>query len=372
MHKPKPRVLMVSRRLLNPHVSWASAYEFEDVVCAVDDVDLLTVELEQPKALPWEEKLRSRLQKHTNVSITREPRPNKISVTESYDVLFVRVMTPRELDVLDAIDGWQDSCRIKVCWVEELWVDMLRYTKLLKPLGQFDHVFVGHAPTPAPLADVIHRPCSFLSPGVDALRFCPYPTPPNRSIDFYALGRRSPAVHESLLERAGRQPDFNYFYDSARWTTFVENHAEHRQLTANLIKRSRYFLADRAKANEPEQTRGGQVFGPRFFEGAAAGAMLIGEPPDCDTFRASFDWPDAVIPFAYGSDKIGDLIDELEADPERVSRARHSNMVNMLRRHDWSRRWQTVLDVLGLDSRDALAERSAALERRAEEVEDAR
>ncbi|MGB8331946.1 MAG: glycosyltransferase [Polyangiales bacterium] len=371
MRKPKPRVLMVSHRFLRPHVSWASAYEFEDVVCAVDDVDLIAVEPVSPKQLPLEDKVLSRLRRQVGIAISREPGRTRTTVTNDYDVFFVRVMTPQGLDILDSIDGWQDRCRIKICWIEELWVDMLRYTKLLKPLELFDHVFVGHAPTPAPLAKLVDRPCSFLAPAVDALRFCSHPNPPSRSIDVYALGRRSPVAHRKLLERAEREPRFNYFYDSARWTTFVEGHAEHRQLTANLIKRSRYFMADRAKVNEPDQTKGAQVFGPRFFEGAAAGSVLIGEPPDCDTFRAFFDWPDAVIHFPYGSDKILAVIDELDANPERVGRARRANMTNVLRRHDWSNRWRTVLETIGLDSTTAAEERSHALARRAQEVEEA-
>jgi hypothetical protein len=292
-------------------------------------------------------------------------------VKKDYDLLFIRAMTPRNLDVLDSIRGWQERCRTKVCWIEEIWLDMLQHPKWLERLLQFDHVFVGHVPTPGPLSEVIDRPCSFLSFGVDAVRFCPYPNPPARSIDFYALGRRSPATHQSLLDYAERRSGFMYFYDSARWTNFIDGHEEHRQLTANLIQRSRYFMADRAKANRPEDSKGVHVFGPRFFEGAAAGALLVGEPPKCDTFDAYFDWPDAVLPLEHGSTKITDLLDELDADPERVSRARQANITNMLRRHDWVHRWQTVLDTLGLDPRGAVGERKAALERRAQQVENA-
>ena len=371
MKESNARVLMVSHRLLKPHVSWASAYEFEDVVCAIDDVDLVAVESVQPKPLPWEEEVLSHLRKRMGVDIRREPRRRRTRVEGRYDLFFIRAMTLLDLNILNSIDGWQESCQTKVCWIEELWLDRLRDTKSLEPLLQFDHVFVGHVPTSGPLAEVIDRPCSFLSPGVDALCFCPYPNPPARSIDLYALGRRSPATHQSLLDYAERRSGFMYFYDSARWTNFIEGHAEHRQLSANLIKRTRYFMADRAKANQPDKSKSSQVFGPRFFEGAAAGAMLIGEPPRCDTFDAYFDWPDAVIPLDHGSTKIADLIDELDADPGRVSRARQANITNMLRRHDWSDRWQTVLDTVDLDPRGAAAERKAALERRAQEVENA-
>lgn len=371
MKESNARVLMVSHRLLKPHVSWASAYEFEDVACAVDDVDLVAVEAVQSKPLPGEEVALAQLRKRMGVDVRREPRRKRTRVEGKYDLFFIRAMTSLDLSILDSIDGWQDSSRTKVCWIEELWLDKLGDLKSLEALLQFDHVFVGHVPTAGPLAQALDRPCSFLSPAVDALRFCPYPNPPARSIDFYALGRRSPTTHQSLLEYGERRPGFMYFYDSARWTNFIEGHAEHRQLSANLIQRTRYFMADRAKANQPDTSKTSQVFGPRFFEGAAAGAVLIGEPPRCDVFDAYFNWPDAVVPMDHGSTQIGDLLDELDAEPERISRARQANMTNMLRRHDWSVRWQTVLDTVGLEPREASAERKAALEQRAREVENA-
>lgn len=368
MRTTTPRVLVISQRQLEPHVSWASSYEFEDVVCVVDAADLVAVEPVHRTAPHWVNRVLSKLERQGGVRVSRIGGQKKINITNAYDLLFVPLAGPQDVEILDAVEGWQDRCRIKVCWIQELWSSMLRYPKLLAPLQQFDHIFVGHAPTPEQLSRLVRKPCSFLSYGVDALRFCPHPNPPLRSIDFYALGRRSPSTHSSLLERCARNQDFHYVYDSARWTTLVDGHAQHRELTANLIKRSRYFMADRAKTDMPEQTNGEHVFGPRFFEGAAAGAVLVGDAPDCDTFRDYFDWPDAVIPFAYGSPGIGDLIDELDADPTRLSRARQANVGNTLERHDWMYRWQKVLDTVGMKSLPATEERRMALQRRAQDV----
>ncbi len=371
MQKSPPRVLMASRRLIEPKVSWASAYEFEDTVSAIDGVEQAAVKAIEVKPSRLESRFLSRLQQTAGITAQREPRWDKMAVKGTYDLFFVRAMTPQKLDFLQAIDGWRERCQTAVCWIEELWVDWLQYRKSLKPLRQFDHVFVSHVATADPLSEIIDRPCSFLAPAVDALRFCPYPNPPARSIDMWAMGRRAPATHRRLIEHAKKNEGFMYFYDSARWVYFVEGATEHRELTASLLKRSRYFLTDRAKADEPGQTKGQQVFGPRFFEGAAAGAMLIGEPPDCRVFDEYFDWPDAVIPMPHGSTKIVELIEELNSDPERVNRARCANVVNALRRHDWVHRWETVLDTLGLPATPAAAERKAELERRAAAIESA-
>lgn len=371
MQQGDPRVLMVSHRLLRPTVSFASAYEFEDVVCSIDDVDLVEIEAAPPKPLRAAQKLLSRLRKHAGIEIQHQPRRQKVRVTKPYDLFFIRVMTPRQLDILESIEGWQENCGVRVCWIDELWPHWVNYDKSLQPLQQFDHVFVGLAPTPEPLSAAIDRPSSFLSPAIDTLRFCPYPDPPTRFIDFYAMGSRSPVMHEELLAYARDRRNFTYLYDSALPTTFVAGPADHRELTASLVKRSRYFLTDRAKANAPEQTGGAHAFGPRFFEGAAGGAVLVGEPPKCATFDAYFDWPDAVVPIEHGSPGIVEVIEELDADPDRVHRASRANITNMLRRHDWTHRWLTALETVGLAPRTAAMERLAALERLAQEVESA-
>lgn len=368
MKGPTSRVLVVSHRHVHPLVSWASGYEFEDVVCDIDDAHLVSYQPVHRLVSGWEEKTLGRLHRYFGIGVTRQQRLQPTRLTQDYELLFAHVGGVQDLAMLEAVEGWRSRCRIKVCWIEELWSHRLGHTKLLDGLRQFDHVFVGHATTAPALAKRIDRPCSFLAPAVDALRFCPYPDPPERSIDVFALGRRLPAVHDSLLKRSMDDAGFYYHYDSARWTTFVEDHVQHRHLIASHAKRSRYFLADRAKVDQPEWTQGSQVFGPRFFEGAAAGAVLIGDPPDCDSFRAHFDWPDAVIQRPPGPRGICDLIDTLDADPARVNRARRANILNVLKRHDWLHRWQSVLATVGMAPRDAALARATALQRRADEV----
>ena len=57
----------------------------------------------------------------------------------------------------------------------------------------------------------------------------------------------------------------------------VSNHRQHRELLANQIKRSRYFWLPLAKANLPEETRGQIEVPARFYEGAAARYVMIGQ-----------------------------------------------------------------------------------------------
>jgi len=208
--------------------------------------------------------------------------------------------------------------------------------------------------------------------GVDTLRFCPWPDPPPRSIDVCNIGRRSPVTHEKLLEQA-RQGRIFYYYDTvkpaAKQVTFrVSSGSEHRLLLANLLKRSRYFIANRARANQPELTRGRDEIAGRFFEGAAAGAIVLGDPPNIDEFRSRFDWPDAVIPMPFDAPEVLERIEELEADPGRQERIRKENVANSLLRHDWVHRLRTMLESVGVEAPPRMLAREARLRSLADEV----
>ena len=129
----------------------------------------------------------------------------------------------------------------------------------------------------------------------------------------------------------------------------VSNHRQHRQLLANQIKRSRYFLVAPGKANLPEETRGQIEVPARFYEGAAAGTVMIGQAPDCEPFRQLFDWRDSVIAIGHNGSDVAGVLAELAGQPERLCEASRRNTAEALLRHDWSYRWKQILAIAGLE-----------------------
>ena len=75
---------------------------------------------------------------------------------------------------------------------------------------------------------------------------------------------------------------------------------------------------------------------------------MLGEPPRTALFEGQFDWPDALIRLPFDSPEIARLVAELDADPERLSRVRRSNVRNAALRHDWVYRVREVFEALGL------------------------
>ena len=117
------------------------------------------------------------------VDVTPTPALKPATVERDYDLFFFLCQSPPDLEDLAALRGWRERCRFAVCWIEELWVKWIReWPAALEPLKRFDMVFVGLQQSVPELEKAIGRPCRHILPGVDALRFCPFPLMPRRRI----------------------------------------------------------------------------------------------------------------------------------------------------------------------------------------------
>jgi hypothetical protein len=112
-----------------------------------------------------------------------------------------------------------------------------------------------------------------------------------------------------------------YVYDTlSNLAAYNLNH--HRLLLTNMAKRSRYFIANPGKIDSPGETDKTSEFGFRHFEGAAAGALIIGERPRNSEFDRIFHWKDALIDLPFDGENIGEIMRELDKQPERQIAAR--------------------------------------------------
>jgi hypothetical protein len=369
------KVLLLSMRRLADLVAFCLPYEFEDVVADVTAAD--RVEANGYQALEF-----SRRAYKLARLVTRSPRlaqslaskPSTVRLERDYDLFFPVFNHPYELYALATIPGWRDHCKAAACFVSEIWVQTLP-GYLLELLAGFDHVFVGMRQTVGEVAKIIGRPCTYLPLATDVLRFSPFPAPPPRVIDVCNIGRRSPVTHEALIKLARDRKIF-YYYDTVaasgadkKQRTFpVSDASEHRLLLASLLQRSRYYVANRSRVNEPEFTMGRDEISARFYEGAAAGALMIGEPPRTEEFERQFDWQDAVIRLPFDSPDVADILAGIDKDPMRVERIRRDNVKNAALRHDWVHRLRTVFETLGLAPTPAMIAREKRLQALATEA----
>lgn len=358
------RVLMLSMRRINNVVANCMNYEFEDVVAESTGAD--RVEVGNFPALERSRRAYRIVRELTGAAALARaaaPAPPVVRLERDYDLFFPVFNHPHELYALAAVPDWRRRCRLAACFLNEPTRNLLpKY--LLELLREFDYVFLGIRGPVDAVARMAGRPCAYLGSGTDALRFSPLPGRPRRAIDVCNIGRRSAVTHDALLAMARAGEIFYYFdtvaasgFDMKQRTFQVQDPAEHRFLFASLLRRTRYYVANRARANEPEFNGGQDEIAGRFYEGAAAGTIMIGAPPDADHFRQQFDWPDAVIRMPFDFPEIRRFLRELDQDPMRIESARARNAHFAALRHDWIYRYLRVLETLDLKPGPKVLER---------------
>ena len=362
-------VLLLSMRRLATLVAYCALYEFEDVIGSVTAAD--RIEVGDRRSLEFSRRAYKALRLASgSSSLARRlaPRPATVRLERDYTLFFPIFNHAFELYALQVLPDWRERCRYAACYISEMWSDVLP-AYLLELLSGFDHVFVGMQHCVADVARITGRPCSHLPFAVDALRFAPGPRPVQRVIDVCNIGRRSAVTHGALIELAERRA-LSYYYDTfaggagsfARDRTFhVHDAREHRLLLASLLRRTRYYIANRSLVNKPEFTRQREEMSYRFYEGAAAGTVMLGEPPDSCVFRQQFDWPDAVIRVPFDCPQIGRVLAELDRDREWLARISRENAAQAARRHDWLHRLCTVFAVFGLPATPGMRAREQRL-----------
>ncbi len=268
---------------------------------------------------------------------------------EEYEVCFIIIDFPCNLAWLNLLDNWKIKCQVKVCYLVEIWHDEFDLVKNhLKLLENFDYVFLGHSQIVERVKKIVNRPCEYIAPGIDTIKFAPESNNQNRAIDICSMGRRSDITHESLLKLA-ESKNFFYHYDSLKTSeNRIANHYHHRTQNANILKNSRYFITHRAKINLPQLTKNQSEIGYRYFEGAASGTVMLGSTPKNDAFKHYFDWDKVVIPIKFDESNIQGIIAELDKQPRLLETISKNNVRNSLLKHDWLYRWQQILDRLQL------------------------
>jgi Glycosyl transferases group 1/Resolvase, N terminal domain len=353
------RILLFSERNTSVHMWEVPQLEFEDVICEVDAVHMLA------PPFNWRSQAHSIRSQGMNwlrksAAIAKQWPIDDVPIDRDYEMFFAVFHFPANLAYLNKLKGWRQRCRTAACFLIEMWTPQIpSFRPYLRLLRDFDHVFLFNAASVPAVAGLVQRPCHFLATATDAIAFCPYPSSPERTIDCFSIGRGSPAVHRQLLDLAERD---EIFYVHDRVNHLVPNYRAHRKLLSNFMKRSRYFSAYRINEDRARLTGGEEALATRYFEGAAGGAVIIGSHPECAEYHECFDWPDATIPVPWEPDDMGRILAELDAQLERIARARRNNVVNSLRRHDWVHRWAQVLNTVGLEPTSAVPARLSRLE----------
>jgi len=357
-----PRICMPTARNFTRRLYQCGLYEAQDVLSEIDNVDL--IHLDPGATYQLREKYQKRLIWHdfTKKLAYLNPGLRTVRLNKEYDLFVAVCQDFTDLRHINAIKEWKKNCRTTICWIDEFWINLLPgYKNWMCLLDQFDHIVFSLHDTVAAVSDLIGRKCHYVPGGVDAIRFNPHPNPPSRVIDLYSIGRKWEGVH-SVLQKLAAQKNFFYIYDTfSASDAQAQDHRQHRELLANMAKRSRYFLVGPAKMDMVEESRDQVEIGYRYYEGAAAGAILIGQVPHCTPFHEMFSWPDAVIEIKTNGSDVVEVLSCLSAQPERLHEISRRNAMEALLRLDWVYRWKQILEIAGLKPTPAMDTREKRL-----------
>lgn len=338
------RALVLSMRGAVPELSRCLTHEFEDVIAAVDQVDLVTFD-RSLRGGPTRQRINRGLRRISGGAL--ELPSQKLRPTKDYELVFVVVQDPEDLQHLGPLEDVVAAGKHSICFIEELWAHQIpERMGELRRLKVFDQIAVGCVASVEPLAKALDTGCFYMPPGSDAIVFHPTALDAPRPIDIYWMGRRSPETHRELVQSAA-QRDWFYLFDTFGPGRPYDSR-EHRRQLGGLIKRSKVFFANKAKADREYEIKGQHEVGFRFFEGSAGGAVMVGDPPKTEAFQDLFGWEDAVIELPFHSTNATKLLADLYADTERMRRASANNLMGSLRKHDWAHRWARVLDAAAM------------------------
>ena len=338
-------------------------YEAQDVLAKLDRVDL--IRLQPGRGFARREQLLRRLMWHPTgrVAALCNPGLGELRLEQNYDAFFAVCESWWDLLYINAVKDWQKRCGTSVLWLDELFVGMLpRYRHWLPTLDRFEHIVLGHLRSVEEVSRILGRPCHWAPPAVDVLRFYPGSAAGPRPISFLSIGRRHAGVHAALKKYASSRDHF-YMFDTLQGVSMVvDDPQEHREMYAARVGRSRFLLVGPGMMGEPEAAEE-HVIGARFFEGAAAGAVLIGERPRCHEYDVLFDWPDSVIELDVQGRDTHEVLDALLADGARMERASAAGVRQCASRHDWVHRWKQIYEIAGLSPTQRMLDRERELER---------
>lgn len=356
-----PRVLMPTLRRINPHVAWCGLYEFEDVIRSVDDVHMLELERgplfelrhHAARSLAW--RGRNRVFNGLN------PGLSPVVVDRDYDLFVYVCMNVWDLLYLNAIRDWRSKCAVKICYMAEFYANQVdQYAHLLRNLQGFDYVMQSFASSVPAIRKAVGVNCHHVPFAVDTVRFTPFTRGHRRVVDILSIGGRSAALHEKLLKLSNSR-DMFYVYDTLPSSAMKPtNPNRHRDMLASYAKRAQLFVVNEAKIGSVERGAQSEV-GARYFEGTAAGAVLIGRAPQVDSFARDFPWPDPVVEVRDDGSDVEAVLERLAKCPNEVEAMSIRNASHALRHHDWGHRWATILRAAGAEPRPALGDRLHAL-----------
>lgn len=353
-----PSVVVLSQSSMHVVPYLSAIAEIEDTLVDMLGADLVSL---QPAGGRWADTVRERQRLRKLAGRWTATRPLQLdTVQRHHDVGVVIVNNLHQLGMLEALPHWRTYADRWVVFITEIWPSFVdsSLATLQRVVPCFDHVFTTMRWTVERLSAISGVPWTFVPHPVDVLHV-PFYTDDHRNIDVANFGRRGEVQHATLAAWCERTDRF-YQYDTGM--PIITDHRQHRAHYVEQCARSKVFVSNFARFDQRDLHGGNVEFGLRYFEGLAAGTIMLGEHPAPERVREVIGDAPGIFDFAADATEMPAELLDLLADTAACDRVHAAHRALALRRHDVAHWWSSVVDTTGLPPAAGHHERLQRLE----------
>lgn len=257
-----------------------------------------------------------------------------------YDVAWYILMGPENYR-LDLYNGWQDPAGKRVLYLYDTMPSQYPLIKRLFSDGAWDVLITSFNDAVEDLQQLTGRKWYCVEQAADSRLFRPVPSQ-ERVIHFSSYGRRYPALHEALKEFC-QVHGLYYDYTTHDGRHPVVDSPELYQQYAWHLSHSLFTFSWPVELTNPARAGHLRPITCRWFEAAAAGAVIVGRKPGNAGFDRYFP-SDAVIDMDPAMDKKGFIsaLEALVSNKDSYSARAHQISEEGKNRNSWQNRVTTI------------------------------
>jgi Glycosyl transferases group 1 len=311
--------------------------DFEDEIVRITDGDKVVMPRRKlPKLID------TRLGHGTRYANFRKLIP-KIECDLKADVLWVILMGPENFP-LDLFKNWDRHVGVKILYIFDTFESQLPSIHRVLESAKWDLAITSfHGAVPF-LEEQTQRKWYAVAQGVKLDRFKPV-SKEEKLISFSSYGRRLGNVHQSIREYCLQTDNYYEYTTTTGLQPKLDPQENYRQYAWHLAH-SFFTFSWPVELTNPKRV---MTFSPitcRWFEAAASGTVILGQPPKDPEFRKIFG-DDFVIPIDHtdSQEQLKIIWEELWENRYRYFQTACKNREKLEKSWSWESRVKEILEI---------------------------
>lgn len=262
------------------------------------------------------------------------------------DVLWVALMGPESFS-LDLFKTWDKQAGIKVLYLFDTMEKQLPSIRRVLRATNWDFTITSFSGAREFLESATGREWHVVPQGVKLGRFSPA-RPAEKLISFCAYGRRLESIHESIGNFC-LQPPKHYDFTTASALQPQLDPRQNYAIYAWHLNHSVFNFCWPVETTSPGRVESFSPITCRWFEAAASGNVIIGQPPKDPGFAEMFG-ANSVIPIdpAAAPETLNGTWEDLWQNRDRHLQAALERRARLSRGWSWESRILEMLKIIGL------------------------